>query len=201
LLFEKTEEIPMAKEKDEKEKDEKVSDNKEREEKPKTAREEPPPKKKKSKLILVLLLLLVGGGAGAYLFLGDRILENFIVTSNSGRALARKAGAVEEKKSSSGGPILTLDPFIFNLAGNSSRFAKVSLAISLQNGKAFEEAKKIVPILRDKALTVLSGKSAEELIDVTKRDSIKIELQNGLKSVFKEKDDLESVYITDIIIP
>ena len=48
---------------------------------------------------------------------------------------------------------------------------------------------------------VLSAKSAEELIDVTKRDSIKIELQNRLKDVFKEKEDLESVYITDIIIP
>ena len=48
---------------------------------------------------------------------------------------------------------------------------------------------------------VLSGKSAEELIDVTKRDPIKMELQNSLKELFKEKEDLESVYITDIIIP
>ena len=193
----------MAKEKDEKEREEKVSEEKEREEKPKAAREEPPPKKKRSKLVplLLLLILLVGGGAGGYLFFGDRILERFGVNSNSGRSLAKKAAAVEAKKGSSGGPILTLDPFIFNLAGNSSRFAKVSLAISLQNAKAFEEAKKIVPVLRDKALMVLSAKSPEELIDVTKRDSIKIELQNGLKDVFKEKEDLESVYITDIIIP
>jgi flagellar protein FliL len=197
------EEIPMAKEKDDMEREEKADAEKDREDKPKAAREDAPPKKKKSKLIIILLLfvLLGGGGAGAYFFLGNRIMETIIANSSTGRTLAKKAAAAEPKKVSAESPILTLDPFIFNLAGNTSRFAKVSLAVSLQNAKAFEEAKKIVPVLRDKALMVLSGKSAEELIDITKRDSIKIELQNALKDVFKEKEDLESVYITDIIIP
>jgi flagellar FliL protein len=181
-----------------KEKDGKVQSGKSR-----AGREESSPRKKRSKLVLIFLflILLAGGGAGAYFFAGDRILEHYIMNSAADRSLARKAAAVEAKRGSSEGPILTLDPFIFNLAGNSSRFAKVSLAISLQNNAAFEEAKKIVPIMRDKALMVLSGKSAEELIDVTKRDSIKRELQMGLRDVFKEKEDLESVYITDIIIP
>jgi flagellar FliL protein len=186
-----------------KEKDEKVSAERDREEKAETAREQAPPKKKRSKRIFVLvaLLLLIGSAAGAYFFYGDRILEQYATKANAARLSTKKEAAMEPKKGVSGGPILTLDPFIFNLAGNSSRFAKVSLAISLQNANAFEEAKKIVPVLRDKALIVLSGKSAEELIDVTKRDSIKLELQNALKDLFKEKEDLESVYVTDIIIP
>ena len=179
------------------------NDVKEREGKPKAAREEPPPKKKKTKLILilVLLLLLAGGGTGAYLLFGDQIIEHLIANSNAGHSLTKKAAAVETKKRSSEGHILTLDPFIFNVAGNNTRFAKVSLAVSLQNAKALEEAKKIVPVLRDKALMVLSSKSADELIDVSKRDSIKVDLQKGLREPFKEKEDLESVYITDIIIP
>jgi len=184
------------------EKDEKPgSDEKESKGQPaksSAAKEVPPPKKQRSRfLVLFFLIVLAGGAAGAYSFYGDGILEHIIANGSGGRSRAM----VEPKKGGSGGPILTLEPFIFNLAGNSSRFAKVSLAIGLQNAKAFEEAKKIVPVLRDKALTVLSGKSAEELIDITKRDSIKKELQNGLKDVFKEKEDLESVYITDIIIP
>jgi flagellar FliL protein len=196
----------MAKEKDGKVRPEGVNDEKDEKAqsgKSRAGREESSPKKKRSKLVLIFffLILLAGGGAGAYFFVGDRILEHYIMNSGADRSLARKAAAVEAKRGSSEGPILTLDPFIFNLAGNSSRFAKVSLAISLQNNAAFEEAKKIVPIMRDKALMVLSGKSAEELIDVTKRDSIKRELQMGLRDVFKEKEDLESVYITDIIIP
>ncbi len=193
----------MAKEKEEKERDERDDGEKERDEKPRASKEDAPPKKKKSKILilLILIILLGGGGAGAYLFFGERILESVLNNSKAGRDITKKAAAMETKKGNSGGPILTLDPFIFNLAGQNSRFAKVSLAVSLQNPKAFEEAKKIVPVLRDKALMVLSAKSAEELIDVNKRDSIKIELQNSLKEIFKEKEDLESVYITDIIIP
>ena len=193
----------MAKEKDEKEREQKAGGEGEREEKPRAAREETPPKKKTSKLIVVLLVLILlgGGGAGAYFFFGEQILERFMPNISAGRSLPKKAAAAEQKKGGAGGPILTLDPFIFNLAGNSSRFAKVSLAVSLQNAKAFEEAKKMIPVLRDKALMVLSAKSAEELIDVSKRDPIKLELQNSLKGLFKEKEDLESVYITDIIIP
>jgi flagellar protein FliL len=204
LLFRKTGgEILMAKEKDEKEREEKAGDENEPEEKPRESREEAPPKKKKSKLILLFLVLILlgGGSAGAYFFFGDRILESLIANTGAGKGLAKKAAAAEQKKVNSGGPILTLDPFIFNLAGNSSRFAKVSLAVGLQNAKAFEEAKKMVPVLRDKSLMVLSAKSPEELIDVTKRDAIKTQLQNSLKEPFKEKEDLESVYITDIIIP
>lgn len=185
----------MAKEKVEKEREEKAGGEGER--------NETPLKKKRSKLIVVLLILILlgAGGAGAYFFFGDQILERFMPNVSAGRSLPKKAAAAEQKKGGAGGPILTLDPFIFNLAGNSSRFAKVSLAVSLQNAKAFEDAKKMIPVLRDKALMVLSAKSAEELIDVNKRDPIKIELQNSLKQLFKEKEDLESVYITDIIIP
>jgi flagellar protein FliL len=192
----------MAKERDDKDRDEKAGEEKDRDEKAGAAREEPPPKKKRSKLLFILLflMLLVAGGAGAYFFLGERILEHLVANSSAGQSV-KKAAAAEQKKANLGGPILTLDPFIFNLAGNSSRFAKVSLAVGLQNAKAFEDAKKMVPVLRDKALMVLSAKSAEELIDVSKRDPIKTELQNGLKELFKEKADLESVYITDIIIP
>jgi flagellar protein FliL len=188
----------MANEKEEKEKEEKV-----KEEKPRSAGKQEAPKKKRSKrlFLLVILLLLVGSAAGAYAFYGKLILDRFGIGDSAGRETAKKEAAVEQKEGSSTGPILTLEPFIFNLAGNNTRFAKVSLAVHLQDAKAFEEAKKIVPVLRDKALTVLSAKSAEMLIDLNNRDLIKKELQESMKSLFKEKGGLNSVYITDIIIP
>lgn len=188
----------MAKEKEENEKEEKA-----KEKKSGSAGEQTAPKKKRSKLVfvLVLLMLLVGSAAGAYFFYGDQIVARYGLAGAGTRQQAKKEAAVEQKKGGPIGPILTLEPFIFNLAGNNSKFAKVSLAVHLQDAKAFEEAKKIVPVLRDKALTVLSAKSAEMLIDVNNRDSIKKELQESLRGLFKEKDDLSSVYITDIIIP
>lgn len=192
----------MANEKDGKDRGKMSAEEKDRDENPVDGQEEAPPKKKRSKLLLFILLflmLLAGSAAGAYFFYGDQILARYIGSDGADGSPAKKVA--EKKKGGEAGPILTLEPFIFNLAGNSSRFAKVSLAIRLQNAKALEEAKKMAPVLRDKALMVLSAKSAEELINVARRDSIKVELQNGLKSVFIEKEDLDSVYITDIIIP
>jgi len=185
------------------EKEEKGKEEKGKEEKPRSAGEQAAPKRKRSKrpLVLVVLLLLVGGAAGAYFFYGNQISDRFGISGVPGRQPAKKEAAVEQKKGGPIGPILTLEPFIFNLAGNNSRFAKVSLAVHLQDAKAFEEAKKIVPVLRDKALSVLSAKSAEMLIDLNNRNSIKQELHESLKNLFQDKDGLNSVYITDIIIP
>jgi len=77
----------------------------------------------------------------------------------------------------------------------------VSLALGVRDAKVFEDSKRIVPVLRDKALTVLSAKSPEMLADVNNREAMKKELYEGLKGLFREKNDLQSVYITDIIIP
>jgi flagellar basal body-associated protein FliL len=183
-----------------KEAEEKVKDDKE--EKPRSKAEQAEPKKKRSKLtlLLVAVMLLGASAAGAYFFYGDQLAERYGLGSGN-RHSSKKEPVVEDKKGGSGGPILTLEPFIFNLAGNNAKFAKVSLAVQLQDAKAFEDAKKITPVLRDKALSVLSAKSPEMLIDVANRDSIKKELHDGLKDLFKKRDDLNAVYITDIIIP
>jgi flagellar protein FliL len=148
--------------------------------------------KPKSKMKLIILIvvpvLLLGGLAATYFLYGDQIL---------GRETGEKK---EEKKHEAVGPILTLEPFIFNLASNTTRFAKVSLAIELKDAKVVEEAKKITPVLRDKALSVLSAKTPEVLIDVQSREPLKQELIAGLKGLLKP-GELRSVYITDIIIP
>jgi flagellar protein FliL len=146
--------------------------------------------KNKVKLIVFLTvscLLLAGLGATFFLY-GDQILD-------------RQGGEKKQEKKQEGvGPILTLEPFIFNLASNTTRFAKVSLAIELKDGKVVEEAKKITPVLRDKALSILSAKTPESLIDVQSREPLKQELFAGLKGHLKQ-GELRSVYITDIIIP
>ena len=146
--------------------------------------------KGKMKLIFLIVvpILLLGGLAGTYFLYGDRIL---------GRDTAEKK---QEKKHEEVGPILTLEPFIFNLASNTTRFAKVSLAVELKDAKVVEEAKKITPVLRDKALSILSAKTPEILIDVQGREPLKQELIAGLKGLLKP-GELRSVYITDIIIP
>lgn len=187
-------------------KEEKVKEEKSKEEKPKEERPkedkvrlltEGAKEKKKSRRLLayLILMLLIGAAAGAYLY-GDQIMQGLVT-----RHLSKKGLSVTTDKETLAGPILTLEPFIFNVAGNTSKFAKVSLALGVRDAKVFEDSKRIVPVLRDKALTVLSAKSMEMLADVNNREAMKKELYENLKGLFREQNDLHSVYITDIIIP
>jgi flagellar FliL protein len=157
--------------------------------------EEGAPRKKGGKLkliMIIVLVVLVGGGAGAYFVFGNQIKARFF------------GGAAEQtqevKKKEAMGPILSLDPFIFNIGGSSGKFAKITLGVEVKDAKVMEEAKKMVPAIRDKVLSVLGAKGPEVLMDINNRNSLKQELQNGIKTIFKDDGELKSVYITDIII-
>lgn len=152
------------------------------------------PKKKGGKLkmfLILFLVILVGGGAAGYFFFGKQIAARYSGGTAQGH---------EKKKKEAIGPILTLEPFIFNVGGDSPRYAKIALGVELKDAKTMEEAKKMVPAMRDKALSVLGTKGPDVLMDIKNRDSLKQELFGSLKDLFKESTELKSVYITDIII-
>ena len=161
-----------------------------------TSQEEQTVKKKgKPKLLLLIIVLVLGlGMGGTYYFYGHKIMKML-----PGRS-AQAGGEKPKEKKATPGPILTLEPFIFNLSGNASKFAKVSIGIEMKNIKVEEEAKKIMPAIRDKVLLVLGSKPVEAFLDVNQRNTVKQELQTNLKGLFKEGDDLAAVYVTDIII-
>ena len=153
------------------------------------------PRKKGGKLKLIMiiaLVVLVGGGAGAYFVFGNQIKARFFGGSAEPVQEAKKKEAI--------GPILSLEPFIFNIGGNSTKFAKITLGVEVKDAKVMEEAKMMVPAIRDKALSVLGAKGPDVLMDINNRNNLKQELQNGIKTLFKEGTELKSVYITDIII-
>lgn len=152
----------------------------------------PPPKKKgKLMLILIILVVVIGAGAGGgYYFFGAKLFK--------------KAGAEQQegevKKKGGIGPILALEPFVFNLSGSPNKFAKITLGIELKDPKILEEGKKMMPAIRDQVLSVLGSKGPEALMDVAARDTIKKEIYGKLKVLFKDAADLNAVYITDIIV-
>lgn len=153
------------------------------------------PKKKGGKLKLIMIIVLavlVCGGAGTYFVFGNQIKARFF---GGGAEQAQ-----ENKKKEALGPILSLEPFIFNIGGNSGKFAKITLGVEVKDAKVMEEAKKMVPAIRDKTLSVLGAKGPEVLMDVSNRNTLKQELHGSIKTLFKEGADLKSVYITDIII-
>ena len=159
--------------------------------------EQPTVKKKKGKfklLLLIVVAVLGLGMGGTYFFYGHKIMKMLPGKS------AQAEGEKPKVKKGVPGPILTLEPFIFNLSGNASKFAKVSIGIEMKNVKVEEEAKKIMPAIRDKVLLVLGAKPVEAFLDVNQRNAVKQELHTNLKGLFKEGDDLAAVYVTDIII-
>jgi len=166
--------------------------------------DEEQPVKKKGKLLFFLLIILVvlgmGGGA-AYYFYGQKIMKLLPGMSSSREATQTvKEKEKEKEKKRLPGHIVSLEPFVFNVSGNPSKFAKVSIGIEVKDAKIAEETKKITPAIRDKVLLVLGTKPAEAFLDVNQRDAIKNQLQESLKGLFKESGELSTIYITDIII-
>ncbi len=150
-------------------------------------------KKGKSKFILIIVLLVVvGAGAGAYFVFGKKYIANFLGHKPGVAAAAVKKDAV--------GPILQLEPFVFNLTGNQSKYAKISLGVEVKDAKVMEETKKMTPVIRDRILFIFGNKTPEVLMDVNQREALKKEVYTNLKTIFKHEEELKAVYITDIII-
>ena len=164
---------------------------------------QPAAKKKKGSLKMVLIVLValgLAGGAGYYLY-GNALL--------AGRAQAhaeKKAVTKEEQKEEAGndthkemGPIVSLEPFVMNIAGSPSRYVKISIALEVKDAKGEEHIKKVTPAIRDAMLKVLGVKPPDAFTDVNGRDAIKKELYDGVDALFA-KGDLKAVYVTDIIV-
>ncbi len=151
-----------------------------------------PPAKKKRGLLRVLLIgclaAVLLGGAG-YFFYGQKLIAYYF----------HKPGAPAVKPKATVGPILALEPFVFNLSGSNARFAKVSVALEVKDPKAMEETKKITPVIRDLMLSVLSAKGPDMLMDVSGRNQVKKDLHTTVAGLLKQ-GDIRAVYITDIII-
>ena len=154
----------------------------------------PAGKRSKSKLILIIIfVMVVGACAGAYFTFGKKYISNVL-----GRKPGVAAAAVVKKEEV--GPILQLDPFVFNLTGNQSKYAKISLGIEVKDVKAMEETKKMIPVIRDRILFIFGAKAPEVLMDVNQREALKKEVHDSLRPMFKSGEELKAVYITDIII-
>jgi flagellar protein FliL len=157
------------------------------------------PKKKGGFLKIVIIavaVLAIGGGAGYYFF-GKQLVARYL--NGDAEATEGAQATVEKNVRAEVGPTFSLEPFVFNVSGDYSRLAKVSIAIEGKDNRSLEETKKRMPVLRDAMLSVLAAKSPELLLNVTGREQIKKELQQSVSAMFPP-GDIRGVYITDIIL-
>ena len=152
---------------------------------------------KKGKLplvVAVVVALLAGGGGGA--FLGGKLLAADAAPAKVGE------GAHEAEAEPSGPlpPAYTIDNLVLNPAGTEgTRFLMLTLSLSPRDEAATEVLKERDPELRDAVLRLLETKTIPELSDVTRRDSLKAQIQATLSKELP-KGTLRKVYLPQFVI-
>ena len=144
--------------------------------------EQPHPKKAASKLVLIVViaLLLLGLiGVGGYLavsMLGAKKAAKGGAEQSAPAAEGEHGGGGEkaggEKGGEAGGEakmgvFVSLDPFIVNLASEAGkRYLKVTMQLELARPDMSNEVTNRMPQIKDAVITVLSSKTAEDLLTI-----------------------------------
>lgn len=115
------------------------------------AEEAAPKKGGKKKLILIavpLVLALAGGGAW------------FAFSGKHG-----KEGAAEHKAEPKKMIFVPLEPFTVNLADDDAdRYGQIGITLQVSEAKTEEEVKTLMPVVRNRILLILAGKTSRELV-------------------------------------
>lgn len=143
---------------------------------------EAPAKGGRSRLVLVVLAVLALAAVAAKLFLLPGAAPE-----------AGPAPAPEE------GEVVTIGQMTTSLAGGGTHYARVELA-AVANAEAdaagLEER---FPLMRDQALTVLMGFTAEQLRTVEGADALRAALTERAQAVW-EDDQVLRIVLTDLLV-
>ena len=144
------------------------------------------------KMIIIgvaLVVVLGGGGAGAWFFL--------LKGSAEPEKVAPKA---EQKNVSGGGPVVSLEPFIVNLADpKGKRYLKVKLDLELSSNAADKELKTRMGIVRDQFIMALSSKTFQQIQGVPGKNVLRDELTARANAILKT-GKVKKVYFTTFIV-
>lgn len=154
-------------------------------------KEEVQPKKggkKKLLIFLILGILIIGiAGAGVFFFLGKKGEES--KTSHGKKAKEHQQAFYVD-----------FEPIIVNLLDpTGKRYLQVRLTLEIQDQKLEEEIKKKDAVIKDTIITVLSGKTVEEVIVPEAKENIKKELLAKINQVLGE-EIITNIYITQYIV-
>ncbi len=167
-------------------------------------------------LIAILAVgLAVGGGTGAAV-IGPMVATKMgkVVTApahadsaaadehGDGGAAAEGDHSAEPGKEGAGAAAAMhlLENLVLNPAGSGgSRFLLLSVAIELGNSKAGEDFTARDAELRDIILTALGSKSVEELVDMTAREKIKVEVIAAIGDRFGKKA-VKQLYFPQFVV-
>lgn len=155
---------------------------------------------KKSKTILIavagglLLLLIIGGAAAFFLIGGEDKGDN---GAHSAQASKKKS---VNKDDLSVGPMIELGSLVVNLMSESgNKFAKISVALELDSQELAAEMTAKKAIASDIVISVISSKTAEELMNLKGKEAAKNEIMEKINERLRD-GRIKNVYITNFVI-
>lgn len=157
-----------------------------------------PENKKKSPIVLILAVAvatLAAGGGGAWFFLGKNGGEK-------GAGAHAEDSAKSEPKAVEKG-VLSLEPFIVNLAdADVDRYVKCTVRLVVDTQATAEKVKSqelAVTRVRDRILTLLSGKKFAEVATPEGKEALRDEIAAAVGEVL-ETGKITAVYYTEFIV-
>lgn len=153
-----------------------------------------PEAKKKSKMGLWLII-----GVGVLLLSGGGFLTvKYLKGSTGKKAQSAESNPIAKIKS-----MMSLEAFLVNLADtDSTRFLKVTFRLGLDEPKVGEEYAAdpvILAATRDKILSLLSTKTAEELLTPQGKDRLRNEVRENVNPLLP-KGRVVNVFILDFVV-
>ena len=140
-------------------------------------------------IAVALVVVLGGGGAGAWFF--------FLRGSAEPEQVAPKG---KLKGVSRTGPVVSLEPFIVNLADpKGKRYLKVKLDVELSSKAADKELQKRMPMIRDQIIMALSSKTFQQIQGVPGKNILRDELTARMNSIMKS-GKVKKIYFTTFIV-
>jgi len=158
------------------------------------------PKKAKGKsgrLILILgAVLATGTSAAAGAVIGPALARK----GQTAPSPAASAASAEHGADEPPGEVAALDPIIVDVreANGDAHHLKVGIAVELGHGTGEEEWKRLVPRIRDSAISYLRSLSFDEVSSAAKFDSIRSELGERISHA-AGKGRVRRVMFTDFV--
>ncbi len=122
---------------------------------------------------------------------------------SSDDAKSKESSKKEESSENTGsefGPVFDLGEIIINLAdAGQVRYAKMSVAIELDNETTLAEAQKRDPQIRDTVIELISKETAEKILSPDSRKDLKNEIMDNINKNLSE-GEVTSVYFTTILV-
>jgi flagellar protein FliL len=170
----------------------------------------PPPKSKKKLVIFGLVgliaVVLIGGGIFFYFNKGKSAPKdnNAAVAAQTPKEEEKKAEGDKKKEGEKGKTgsnlLVTLEPFILNLADvDTNRYLKITIVLEFGDAAGASLAEGRMPQIRDALILLMSSLTYGDIHSVEGKLTLQSEILNRLNKVM-EGASIRRIYFTDLVV-